>query len=68
MKKLTLALALLLGCGCAQRIVGPTFTLDSALESYDWDHHTEEEFWQTYPQFRAEYDAEVEAYETAYSH
>ena len=31
-------------------------TLEWAMHSWDWSKGTEMEFWETYPQFRAEYD------------
>jgi hypothetical protein len=52
---LLLAIALCLA-GCSLK---PELSLDDALEGYDWTLHTEADFWNTYPQYRVQYDCEM---------
>lgn len=45
-------------CSCS--LVAPRPTLDDALLSYNWDAHSEADFWTQHPQFVYEYGLMLE--------
>jgi uncharacterized protein YceK len=56
----SVACIVLLCSGCASRITGThAVSVDEALASYDWEHHTEAEFWASHPGLIETYNTEI---------